>query len=81
MIFGSIFNMLFFVADFIIGLLPTADTGIVATISAYGTNFKSYFNTANWFFPVDQALIVLGLRVTIELVLLIVKLVRIVLNR
>jgi len=52
--------------EILISLLPNANASILAKISEYNDDFRLALENINWFFPVDLALIFLGMIFVIQ---------------
>ena len=79
MIFHAIFNFFYTVATYIIGLLPDltdADLSNIDNVTNAFQSVRGYLLTANQFFPVDLAFIVLGVIISFEIALAVWKLIR-----
>lgn len=79
MIWHAIFSFFYTVAQYIIGLLPDlsdADLTNINNITSAFQNVRGYLVTANQFFPVDLAFIVLGVIISFEIALAVWKLIR-----
>lgn len=79
MIWHAIFSFFFTIAQYIIGLLPDlsdADLNNIQNITNAFQSVRSYLLTANSFFPVDLAFVVLGVIISFEIALALWKLIR-----
>ena len=76
MIFNSIVTFIVGVANFLLSLLPSADSGITATIGSYITVFRTTIAQAGWFFPVDTFMYLMTAYILIMGIVLTWKLVR-----
>lgn len=76
MILDNIFTWMLGPINYLIGLLPNADSGITSTINNTLSSFRSSLGTINWFFPVDTFLQLMSIVIVIEGILLIWKIAR-----
>lgn len=76
MILDNIFIWMLGPINYLIGLLPSADSGITSTINNTLSTFRSGLATINWFFPVDTFLQLMSIVIAIEGILLVWKIAR-----
>lgn len=76
MIFNALVSFLVGTANFIISLFPSADSSITSQITSNLTNFRNAMSAISWFFPVNVALSLLAIVLTIEGSILLWKLTR-----
>jgi len=76
MIFNAIVNFIVGVLNFIIALLPDADSGILDLITGTTEGFRHAMSSISWFFPVDTALLVLSAMFVIQAGVFLFKLIR-----
>lgn len=76
MIFEALFEFALAIVDFLVGLLPNADTEVLDFLSFGLADFKSRLEAANWIFPVHTFFFVLSTIFAIEAGILAFKLVK-----
>jgi len=62
--------------EFVLSILPTADSNIIAQISESTLFFRNALISINWLFPVDTALLVFSSIFVIQLSLFLFKIIK-----
>jgi hypothetical protein len=76
MILNAIISFFVSIIQWIVGLLPNADSSIVSYISSSTASFRSAMVSINWFFPTDTALQVFSIIFIIQGGVLLFKIVK-----
>jgi len=75
-IWNYLFSFVFNFLNWLVNLLPNADPATISFISSQVTTFRGYLSSISWIFPVNELLLLLGVVITIELTLLISKVIK-----